>query len=73
MRRQRMEVRILGYRRALLEQAPQQPGEEQQWSFLFSQMFTSLPNEILSLVASLAIAPPQATTPCHSSATAVLV
>jgi hypothetical protein len=67
-----MEVRILGYRRALLEQEPQQPGEEQQWSFLFSQMFTSLPNEILSLVTS--IAPPQATTPCHrSSATAVLV
>jgi hypothetical protein len=55
-----MEVRILGYRKSLLEQQHEveEKEEEKPWGFLFPQMFSSLPSEILGLVASLTTAHP---------------
>ena len=71
MRRQQMEARVLGHRRVLMEQPPL-PGEETQWAFHFSQMFTTLPNEILRLIARFDLTPAPAIVPCHLS-TSVLV
>lgn len=71
MRRQQMEARVLGHRRVLMEQQPLQ-GEDAPWTFHFSQMFTTLPNEILGLVARFDITPAPAIVPCHR-ATSVLV